>query len=176
MATETTPQQHEKNSEEPMQDGDAQAEGGTLRRVKNKVERALHLGPNRRHRANSTTVASINRARSRFRHERTSGDHALSDASDESDGDSPDAESGSDAESEIHDERRVDPSTNLDPAQAEGKGGQAEEGVADPESAAAQEATMRKGKKKKNKDVSKHTFFVSNSQMRLKLFAKNEVS
>jgi phospholipase D1/2 len=30
-------------------------------------------------------------------------------------------------------------------------------------------------KKKKPKDVSKHTFFISNSQMKLKLIAKNEV-
>ena len=47
--------------------------------------------------------------------------------------------------------------------------------AADPEALAAQESSKRRGKRRKNKDVSKHTFFVSNSQMRLKLFAKNEV-
>jgi len=34
----------------------------------------------------------------------------------------------------------------------------------------------KKRRKKHNTDVSKHTFYVENSQMRLKLFARNEVS
>ena len=39
-----------------------------------------------------------------------------------------------------------------------------------------QKQVQKKGKgKKKRKDVSKHTFYMSNSQMRVKVFAKNEV-
>ena len=34
----------------------------------------------------------------------------------------------------------------------------------------------QKKKKKRTGDVSKHTFYIENSQMRLKLFARNEVS
>ena len=86
------------------------------------------------------------------------------------------AESESETESEVQDPPRVDPSTNVDPVQdasAKGENGKANP---DPEGAAAQEAKKRKGKRKKNKNVSKHTFFVTNSQMRLKLFAKNEVN
>jgi phospholipase D1/2 len=33
----------------------------------------------------------------------------------------------------------------------------------------------KRKKKKRSDDVSKHTFYVENSQMRLKLFARNEV-
>jgi phospholipase D1/2 len=34
----------------------------------------------------------------------------------------------------------------------------------------------QKKKKKRTGDVSKHTFYIENSQMRLKLFARNEAS
>ncbi|KAI0789639.1 phospholipase D [Abortiporus biennis] len=56
----------------------------------------------------------------------------------------------------------LDPSTNTNPLLG-GDGGRETD---DPEAEA--------NRKKSTKDVSKHTFYVENSQMRLKLFAKNE--
>ena len=176
--TETTPKEHHEkdiNNEKQTTHGDAR-NGRTLRGVKDIVERALHLGHIRPDRANSMTVASINRVRARL-HERSSENNALGDGSDggDGDGDSPDAESESEAESEVQDPPQVDPSTNVDPVQdasAKGENGNANP---DPEGVAAQEAKKRKGKRRNDKNVSKHTFFVINSQMRLKLFATNEV-
>ena len=55
----------------------------------------------------------------------------------------------------------LDPSTNTNPLYGQ-------DDHADP--------TANQAKKKKRTDVSKHTFYVENSQMRLKLFARNEVS
>lgn len=142
--------------------------------MKNKVGRAFQLRSGRHGRSNSTTVASIDRVRARIRGQAS---RTMSDGSDETDSESPTGESESEPESEAQDPPRVDPSTNTDPllnGNANTEKG-ANGNVADPEALAAQESSKGKGKKKKNKDVSKHTFFVSNSQMRLKLFAKNEV-
>lgn len=95
--------------------------------------------------------------------------------------------SGSDSESdESEDEDRSpmeDPSTNIDPMRMSGRqdvdqanapetDGEGDmDGVPDLEK---MERQMQKKKGKKRKDVSKHTFFISNSQMRLKLYAKSE--
>ncbi len=59
----------------------------------------------------------------------------------------------------------LDPSTNADPLN-EG------EAVA---SCHQDEAAQRKKTRRASRDVSKHTFYVENSQMRLKLFARSEV-
>lgn len=59
----------------------------------------------------------------------------------------------------------LDPSTNTNPLEPP-------TGMSDKRSRAGEE---EKRKKKRTGDVSKHTFYVENSQMRLKLFARNEV-
>lgn len=59
----------------------------------------------------------------------------------------------------------LDPSTNTNALSADHPGGH-------PDEAHAQNDRKRK---KHNTDVSKHTFYIVNSQMRLKLFARNEV-
>jgi phospholipase D1/2 len=61
----------------------------------------------------------------------------------------------------------LDPSTHVNPLQSSGAA----------EGREIQEETNEQDKRKKKKrtdDVSKHTFYVENSQMRLKLFARNE--
>jgi phospholipase D1/2 len=58
----------------------------------------------------------------------------------------------------------LDPSTNLNPLSP--REGDEEHAASDKE---------KKRKKKRPLDVSKHTFYIENSQMRLKLFARNEV-
>lgn len=62
----------------------------------------------------------------------------------------------------------LDPSTHVNPLKssgvAEGRETQGETNEQD-----------KRKKKKRSDDVSKHTFYVENSQMRLKLFARNEV-
>jgi phospholipase D1/2 len=63
----------------------------------------------------------------------------------------------------------LDPSTNANPL----------EPAKDNNSESSQHEPAIKDKKRKRKhdtDVSKHTFYIENSQMRLKLFARNEVS
>jgi phospholipase D1/2 len=60
----------------------------------------------------------------------------------------------------------LDPSTNLNPLMGSGN---AEGGVI------TGEHEKKKTRKKRSDEVSKHTFYVENSQMRLKMFAKNEV-
>jgi phospholipase D1/2 len=59
----------------------------------------------------------------------------------------------------------LDPSTNLNPLMGSGN---AEGGV-------ITGGHEKKTRKKRSDEVSKHTFYVENSQMRLKMFAKNEV-
>lgn len=67
--------------------------------------------------------------------------------------------------------RVVDPSTNTNPLDHV-EGPDAKEMVGIPKN--EQEQEERK-KERRAKDVSKHTFYIENSQMRLKLFARNEV-
>lgn len=61
----------------------------------------------------------------------------------------------------------LDPSTNLNPMAVS-------ENHQDP-NVESQQAGQAAKKKKKTEDVSKHTFYIVNSQMRLKLFARSEV-
>lgn len=62
----------------------------------------------------------------------------------------------------------LDPSTHVNPLKSSG----AAEGR---ETQADTNDQDKRKKKKRSDDVSKHTFYVENSQMRLKLFARNEV-
>ena len=57
----------------------------------------------------------------------------------------------------------LDPSTNTNPLEADESRGTVKVGG------------LQGGKKEKSSDVSKHTFYIENSQMKLKLYAKNEV-
>lgn len=57
----------------------------------------------------------------------------------------------------------LDPSTNTNP-------------LLGPDGHNDKNPSSAKDKKKQHGDVSKHTFYIENSQMRLKLFARNEVS
>ncbi|KAI5121406.1 hypothetical protein M0805_003178 [Coniferiporia weirii] len=138
----------------------------TLGKVKAKVGRALHFRVGGRHTRmgstsgrHSTTVASIHRSRSRPR----SGSVSSSGSSN--------ASTHMNSEPAL-----VDPSTNLNAMRA-GEHDENDNTLAEPTDLddlnAGQDQKKTKGKKR-SKDVSKHTFFVSNSQMRLKLFAKNE--
>jgi len=61
----------------------------------------------------------------------------------------------------------LDPSTNVNPLENP-------DDMTDKRNRAGEEE--KKNKKKGAGDVSKHTFYIENSQMRLKLFARNEVS
>ncbi|KAG0704279.1 phospholipase D [Suillus ampliporus] len=61
----------------------------------------------------------------------------------------------------------LDPSTHVNPLMSSGEA----EGMEKQEETNEQDKTKRK---KRTDDVSKHTFYVENSQMRLKLFARNE--
>jgi phospholipase D1/2 len=117
--------------------------------------KALHFTHRPKDDRHSTTVASISRRRTR------SSSVSSSDSS-------------SSGEDNQRTETRIDPSTNMDPLhEADGEGHMAHQ-PSNPEELAQAEASQ-KNKKKKRKDVSKHTFYISNSQTRLKLYAKNEV-
>lgn len=61
----------------------------------------------------------------------------------------------------------LDPSTNVNPLEVPDDKTKLREGAGGEEE--------KKKKKKRTGDVSKHTFYIENSQMRLKLFARNEV-
>lgn len=61
----------------------------------------------------------------------------------------------------------LDPSTNTNPLDHPDE-------MSD-QRAHAGDDPLKKKKKKRSGDVSKHTFYIENSQMRLKLFARNEV-
>lgn len=81
---------------------------------------------------------------------------------------SPSSSEGDDDENEGRQLARqitpiLDPSTNTNP-------------LLGPDGHNDKNPSADKDKKKQHGDVSKHTFYVENSQMRLKLFARNEVS
>ncbi|KAH8114370.1 phospholipase D [Phellopilus nigrolimitatus] len=153
----------------PGGDGEGRAEEhlethGTLDKVKTKVGRALQFKGRRADEArHSTTVASLNRAHARSRSDSASSAGSSSSSDVDSEGEAP----------------MVDPSTNMDPMSAPDDEHEHEHEhehghPTDPETAASNSKKSQKKRKKKSKDVSKHTFFISNSQMRLKLFAKSE--
>lgn len=124
---------------------------GTFARVKDRVGKAFSfVNRSPKDDRHSTTVASISRRRS----------STITSAS-------------SSVESDIHrTEARIDPSTNMNPLHEGDEAGMAHL-PSNPDDLAA--ASGQKGKKKRPKDVSRHTFYISNSQTRLKLYAKNEV-
>lgn len=64
----------------------------------------------------------------------------------------------------------LDPSTNANPLLGENEEGKGKDGAEK-----TKESDKEKHFKKIQGDVSKHTFYIVNSQMRLKLIAKNEV-
>lgn len=94
------------------------------------------------------------------------GHNANGDAAHDSDGRSSHSSSNaSSASSSRPPTPLLDPSTNTNPLTS-GEDRQEEQDR-------AWDSSKKKGKR--TADVSKHTFFISNSQMKLKLFAKNEV-
>lgn len=160
----------------------------TLGRVKAKVEKAFHFrvgsGHLRSHSGSgrhSTTVASIDRRHARTHSHNSSSRSRSRSRSRRSASRTTSSGDSSDSESETEDEgpQLVDPSTNVDPireGRAHEDGHEGDEHLPDMENSEKQKQVQKKGKgKKKRKDVSKHTFYMSNSQMRVKVFAKNEV-
>lgn len=79
--------------------------------------------------------------------------------------------SGSSVASNLSPCPMLDPSTHVRPLQISEpqRSGEEQDQQQDPEN-------EQRKRKKRSQDVSKHTFYVENSQMRLKLFARNEVS
>jgi phospholipase D1/2 len=75
--------------------------------------------------------------------------------------------SGSSSEPSLEATQMLDPSTNTNPL---------EHPTDDHGKILRAGEDEKKKKKKRTGDVSKHTFYIENSQMRLKLFARNEVS
>ena len=128
---------------------------GTLARVKNRVSKALSFTHRPKGDRHSTTVASINRRRSSTISS-VSGSASLSSG-----------------EVTQRTETRIDPSTNMDPLQD--IDGDANMGHLPSNAEVTAAAAQKNRNKRKRKDVSKHVFFISNSQTRLKLYAKNEV-
>lgn len=141
--------------------GDAHASrhtiSGTLRHGMRKAQKALHLGHGKRFASQPAAI----------------GGHG---------GDGPDGDNGesssssSDSDSEDHEHERadspmLDPSTNTNPLAGEDHD-EVEVGKAGAHPNATDD---KKKKKRKTNEVSRHTFYIENSQMRLKLYARNEV-
>jgi phospholipase D1/2 len=162
--------------------GEAHVPGGGAGRhtvkgtIRHGLKKALRLGHRRRH---SDPQVNGN-ARLNGTGQRAGDDETSSSSS------------SSDSESEVSTVHRnmLDPSTNTNPLR---DGQDDREGMEDLAQAQAQADSngnpiaavngkkegeeKKKGKKKRSsQDASKHTFYIENSQMRLKLYAKNEVS
>lgn len=86
------------------------------------------------------------------------------------------ASSGSSVASNLSPAPMLDPSTNVKPLQISQprRSGQVEE--QNQQNGQTLSESEQRRRKKRSHDVSKHTFYVENSQMRLKLFARNEAS
>lgn len=86
------------------------------------------------------------------------------------------ASSGSSIASNQSPSPMLDPSTHVRPLQISQpqRNGQVEE--QNQQQGQTLSENEKRKRKKRSQDVSKHTFYVENSQMRLKLFARNEVS
>ncbi|KIJ54658.1 hypothetical protein M422DRAFT_240742 [Sphaerobolus stellatus SS14] len=144
---------HENKEEKP-----PPSQGGTLRKFRASIGRVFHS----HHRYGSTQSLPPSG------HRRRSMANTVSGTSSNSSSD------GSSSSDEEDDDIRpatplVDPSTNVDPL--------AEPVTDDEEGTTRAEAKQsendKRKKKKRAKDVSKHTFFIENSQMKLKLYARN---
>ncbi|KAL5482529.1 SPO14 [Sanghuangporus weigelae] len=164
--------------EERSQHGDDDGHS-TLGRVKAKVEKALHFRVGGRHMRShsgtgrhSTTVASIDRRHARSHSHGSSSRSRRSQSRTTTSGES----SGSESESEDEGPQLVDPSTNVEPMREGRKHEDRQEGEGHlPDMEKTEKQGQKKSKsKKRTKDVSRHTFYVTNSQMRVKVFAKNE--
>lgn len=127
----------------------AQEGHGTLRAVRSRLGKVFHVGRHNRSDRHSTSGASL-------RHRRSQGSHQGAEDSG-SDSDSSDSRPSTPI---------ADPSTNVN----------AMDGEQDANRQLDKTNDSTKRKKKKSSDVSKHTFFISNSQMKLKLFARNQVN
>lgn len=143
---------------------------GTLSKVKSKLARALHLSHvslNKKHsRQGSSATNGDARSGGQGRHSTTNASFDPSRTRSMSMSSLSSASSSSSAGEPGMRTPMVDPSTNMNPMR--------DEGPNEPQNPEDNELQKKK-RKKKTKDVSKHTFFISNSQMRLKCFAKNEV-
>ncbi|EIN12579.1 phospholipase D [Punctularia strigosozonata HHB-11173 SS5] len=157
---------------------------GSIRRGFKKVERALHIGHqgHPRHRSDSQMNGHAN-----ARSSQQDGDGSSSSSSNSSDEDS---------DEEREHRHMLDPSTNTNPLNSPGPEhdgdlgliqGQAQAGAngdatAGPAAAGKKDgaggedkkATKAVKKKRSSRDASKHTFYIENAQMRLKLIARNE--
>ena len=142
-------------------EGAESEKSGKLASLKSRFGRLFH----HRHATSTHSVAQDN-----HRHDRIHSRYPTSSS-----------RSGSSVNSEDEDENDnarpstplVDPSTNMDPLRVEA----ASEDEMNPKlSKEALALENARKKKKRARDVSKHTFFVENSQMRLKLYARNTVS
>jgi phospholipase D1/2 len=128
--------------------------------IRSSISRVLHPhegGRRRRRRSRAATVSGHEGGSTRGR-------------SYEDDEESSSESSSSDSEGETRREAMLDPSTHVNPIPNEANG---TPGITVDGSAAGGNEKAKKQKKKRG-DVSKHTFYVENSQVRLKLFARNE--
>ncbi|RPD77444.1 phospholipase D [Lentinus tigrinus ALCF2SS1-7] len=122
----------------------------TVGSVRSRFSKVFHLGGHKSH----------HRERSRSANNLPADGHAHTQSDSDSESD---VSSGVSGPSERPLTPMLDPSTNTNPLENH----EHDHDPNDPEKA-------NNGKKKSSKDVSKHTFYVVNSQTRLKLYAKNE--
>lgn len=128
-------------------------EGGTLSKVAARLSKTLHIGHSRDVNGH-TQDGNITSVTSAVRRGRSNSSSSASSSSSSS------SESG-----------MMDPSTNMNPMRTTEL-----EDVPENEADDRKQKHQKKKEKRQSQEVSKHTFYISNSQMRLKLFAKNEVS
>ena len=134
--------------------GDSSDQGGTLRSIKFGLSRLFH--PDRtRHIASTHSLPTPMQSHARS-NSGSSSSFAMSVDSEDEEGPTT---------------LMVDPSTNVDPLRGE-TASQDEMNPTLNKDGIRQESSKNK---KRVKDVSMHTFFIENSQMRLKLFARNTV-
>ncbi|TDL17878.1 phospholipase D, partial [Rickenella mellea] len=137
---------------------------GTLSRIKEKVAHALHI-PHSHHELVPSSVKKIAASASApptiANRERSNSAVSATSSS-----------SSSSSRSSVA--QIVDPSTNMNPLRPTGEEGDVERGEGGVNDGDEAQKRRKRKEKKQSADVSKHTFFIQNSQMRLKLFARNE--
>lgn len=144
------------NTDKAAENGEAKHPHGTFRSLKASVGKLFH-----HNRMQSTQSLPPNGNLSRRMTANTDTDTITSDGS---------TSSTDDEDEDIRPATPlVDPSTNVDPLS---------EPLSDDEGIprTSKEGDAAKKKKRRTKDVSKHTFYIENSQMRLKLYARNAVT
>ncbi|KAF8509648.1 phospholipase D [Hysterangium stoloniferum] len=140
------------------------SEVGTMRSIKSGFERVFHYGRDRLTSTHSLPLDSPGETRQRH-HRRAS---SISSSSNTSSFDT-DLEDDED----VVPSALVDPSTNADPLNEPLSDDEAGSRPNVNASTNEEERAQQTKRRKRNKEVSKHTFFIENSQMRLKLFASN---